>query len=258
MASYPNGDVPVTAMVPVQNFAPIEAHATVKNGSNLILIVAAYQLILLQAAFALRFKKPLNVSEAYRSLANQVVMKILQAAGGALAATPGTSIHGWALAVDFGSGVASYGSAEKIWMDANAPLYGWHPTGNGFSRREAWHYEFQPGTATITTTALSTTVLHPAPVTHQTQNGDDMFATQIVTASKGSYLPVGAKFILDVRAKTVTRIDTAAKLTAAQKLTLRGEWNTILTAQSSNKPISWTAADAESYKAGGYTTNNTW
>lgn len=85
-----------------------------------------------------------------------------------------------------------------------------------------------------------------------------MFATQVSKKSSGSALPAGAKFILDIREKTVTRVDTGAKLSAAQKSTLRDEWNTLLTAQENKKPINWTAANAEAYKAGGYTTNQTW
>jgi hypothetical protein len=58
-----------------------------------------------------------------------------------LAAYPGTSVHGLAYAIDFGSHVDEYGSPQKIWMDANAPAYGWLPTGNSFSPKEAWHYQ---------------------------------------------------------------------------------------------------------------------
>jgi hypothetical protein len=98
----------------------------------------------------------------------------------------------------------------------------------------------------------------PAPAVTTSQNGDDMFAAQIVSKSPGSALPVGAKFTLDVGRKLIVRVDTGANLSAAHKRTLRDEWNTILTAQTGRKPINWTAANAEAYKAGGYTTTQTW
>lgn len=58
-------------------------------------------------------------------------------------AIPGTSTHedppGWA--ADFGSGVATYGSPEFLWMQANAPRFGWVWTGQFFTVREPWHWE---------------------------------------------------------------------------------------------------------------------
>lgn len=67
------------------------------------------------------------------------------------AAYPGTSNHGFARAADFGSGVDQMGSQQKDWMNANAPLFGWHPTGDDFPkygwRAEPWHFDYIPGTA---------------------------------------------------------------------------------------------------------------
>lgn len=78
------------------------------------------------------------------------------------AAYPGTSNHGFARACDFGTGVDQFGTPQKVWMDANAPKFGWHPTGNDFGRLygrvEPWHYDYIPGTATLSvgTTIAST------------------------------------------------------------------------------------------------------
>jgi hypothetical protein len=68
-----------------------------------------------------------------------------------LAATPGTSNHGWGMAIDistsdsFGiSGDAAFDTEEYKWLLANAPTYGWHHpswakrTG---SKPEPWHWE---------------------------------------------------------------------------------------------------------------------
>ncbi len=64
---------------------------------------------------------------------------------------PGTSNHGWALAVDLGGGINSFGTAQHVWMVANGPAYGWiHPTWarQGGGREEAWHFEYEGTTTT--------------------------------------------------------------------------------------------------------------
>lgn len=94
-------------------------------------------------AYAARFSTPISVTDAYRDYDTQVVLKRRK---GRMAATPGTSNHGWALAVDLGGGINSFGSAEHQWMRANAPKFGWiHP---GWARQtgslpEPWHWEFR-------------------------------------------------------------------------------------------------------------------
>lgn len=96
----------------------------------------------LSRAFESRFGSPISVTDAYRDYATQVILKRRK---GRMAATPGTSNHGWALAVDLGSGINSFGTAQHQWMRANAPKFGWiHP---GWARQtgslpEAWHWEF--------------------------------------------------------------------------------------------------------------------
>lgn len=64
-----------------------------------------------------------------------------------LAAEPGTSEHGWGLAIDFECGANSYSSSFYAWLDANGPGYGWtNPpwAQPGGSRPEPWHWEFDP------------------------------------------------------------------------------------------------------------------
>ena len=63
----------------------------------------------------------------------------------ALAAVPGTSNHGWGLAVDLCGGIEHYGTAQYTWMMANAGRFGflhpdWADPGNG--REEPWHWEY--------------------------------------------------------------------------------------------------------------------
>jgi hypothetical protein len=86
--------------------------------------------------------KPLCVTDSYRSYARQV--DVYQRKPG-LAAVPGTSRHGWGLAVDLGCGVAQFGSPAYKWMQANARRFhfvhpSWaEPSG---SMPEAWHWEY--------------------------------------------------------------------------------------------------------------------
>lgn len=94
-------------------------------------------------AYEAKFSSPISVTDAYRDYDTQVILKRRK---GRMAATPGTSNHGWALAVDLGGGINSFGSAQHRWMRANAPKFGWiHP---GWARQtgslpEPWHWEFR-------------------------------------------------------------------------------------------------------------------
>ena len=63
----------------------------------------------------------------------------------ALAAVPGTSNHGWGLAVDLCGGIERFGTAQYAWMVANAGRFGFlHPTwaDPGRGREEPWHWEY--------------------------------------------------------------------------------------------------------------------
>ena len=135
-----NGQIPASAMITVRGEG-------FERG-------AGQQVILLGAAFKKRFNKDLIINDGYRSLSEQVsnwnkwIAYRQYLNGGpwapwaAQAAYPGTSNHGWGKASDFGSWVQYFGTEEKKWMDKNAPKYGWYPTGNEFSRPEAWHFDY--------------------------------------------------------------------------------------------------------------------
>jgi LAS superfamily LD-carboxypeptidase LdcB len=63
----------------------------------------------------------------------------------ALAATPGTSNHGWGTATDLCGGVESFGTPQHAWLATNAPLYNWfHPSWarQGGTKPEPWHFEY--------------------------------------------------------------------------------------------------------------------
>lgn len=219
---YSNGQIPPTELTEVENFAPIPGtHSATTVLSNLLRADAARQCRALQAAFRAHFSKPLNVSEGYRTLYTQRAYKDDELRGtGAKAADPGTSIHGWALAVDFGSGVATFGSPEKVWMDDNAPNYGFNPRGNDFN--EAWHFEF-----TLTPTIIGAGVGTPTPI-----EDDDM------PLSDADIAKIKTAVLSDTRMKTLFNQSqnsaerTAALVTAVADLP-KAIWSFVLANKSS-------------------------
>lgn len=96
----------------------------------------------LNAAFKARFGRDISVTDGYRTLAQQ---RVLKATKGRMAATPGTSNHGWGMATDLGGGINRYGTEEYEWMLKNAPTFGWvNPdwARKGKGKEEPWHWEF--------------------------------------------------------------------------------------------------------------------
>jgi LAS superfamily LD-carboxypeptidase LdcB len=96
----------------------------------------------LSAAYKSRFGRSLCITDSYRSYASQVD---LYGRKPSLAALPGTSNHGWGVAVDLCGGIENYGTAQYQWMLSNAGNYGWvHPAwaNKGGGREEPWHWEF--------------------------------------------------------------------------------------------------------------------
>ncbi|TFV61684.1 UNVERIFIED_ORG: hydrolase [Bacillus sp. AZ43] len=96
----------------------------------------------LDAAYRAEFGTPLCITDSYRSYASQVSA---YARKPALAAWPGTSNHGWALAVDLCGGIHVAGSPQWTWMTANAARFGFvqpfwaSPAGE---KPEPWHWEY--------------------------------------------------------------------------------------------------------------------
>jgi murein DD-endopeptidase MepM/ murein hydrolase activator NlpD len=101
---------------------------------------AAYQK--LSAAYRAQFGTSLCITDSYRSYASQVNLYQRKPS---LAALPGTSNHGWGVAVDLCGGINRYNTKQYQWMKAHAPAYGWvHPAWaeQGGNREEPWHWEF--------------------------------------------------------------------------------------------------------------------
>lgn len=83
-----------------------------------------------------------SITDSYRPYAQQVAVarqKGLYSQGG-LAAYPGTSNHGWGLALDLGGGAHQANSRENQWLQQNAGRFGFHGIGG-----EPWHWEFGGG-----------------------------------------------------------------------------------------------------------------
>ena len=94
------------------------------------------------AAYAGETGRTMCITDSYRDYAAQVDVFARKPT---LAAVPGTSNHGWGLAVDLCGGVEDTSSAAHGWMQANAARFGWvHPgwAEPGGSRPEPWHWEF--------------------------------------------------------------------------------------------------------------------
>ncbi|UOY03900.1 NlpC/P60 family protein [Blastococcus sp. PRF04-17] len=103
---------------------------------------AAHSYKLMSEAFQEAFGSRLCITDSYRSYASQVSA---YARKPALAAWPGTSNHGWALAVDLCGGINVAGSPQWNWMVANAGRFGWvQPTwaAPGGEKPEPWHWEY--------------------------------------------------------------------------------------------------------------------
>jgi cell wall-associated NlpC family hydrolase len=127
---YPNGLIPPSAMCPLG------------AGSHVLRCDAAAAYRAMSAAFASAFGTPICITDSYRTYASQVN---LYGRKPALAAVPGTSNHGWGLAVDLCGGIERFGTAQYLWMKANAGRFGylhpdWAEPGNG--REEPWHWEY--------------------------------------------------------------------------------------------------------------------
>lgn len=112
---------------------------------------AAVALAELNFNFRAAFGRDLCLTDTYRSLADQ---RRVAAAKPGLAASPGTSNHGWGLAIDLCSS-DSRSSSVMGWLQDNGPTFGWdnpkwaRPGGSG--AYEPWHWEYVPGTTELGT-----------------------------------------------------------------------------------------------------------
>lgn len=133
VSGYPNGQIPTGLLCPLWGTSDHQLRAD-----------AAATFNQMSQAYATAFGGPICVTDSYRPYADQVRLK---AAKPRLAATPGTSNHGWARATDLCGGIQNFNTPQHRWMQANAPTYGWCDPGwarASGSKPEPWHWEFSP------------------------------------------------------------------------------------------------------------------
>ena len=131
LQGYANGKIPQSALC-----------APAFDGRAQLRCDAAEALSQLDAAYAATFGSHLTVTDSYRSYGGQVACRQQK---GSLCARPGTSNHGWGVAVDFGGTAHSFGTDAHNWLLANAGAYGWilpdWAQADG-SKPEPWHWEY--------------------------------------------------------------------------------------------------------------------
>ncbi|WP_435299239.1 D-alanyl-D-alanine carboxypeptidase family protein [Timonella sp. A28] len=128
-SGYSNGQLPTSAMSELKGAS---GHYARKD--------AALLFNEMNKAFKAKFGRNIKLTDSYRSYGSQVATK---AAKGWLAATPGTSNHGWGLALDLSGAEATWGTAERNWLVKNGSKYGWiSPDWAQTSKPEPWHWEF--------------------------------------------------------------------------------------------------------------------
>ncbi|MBN9608876.1 MAG: M15 family metallopeptidase [Actinobacteria bacterium] len=133
---FSNGQIPATALCPLT------------AAGQLLRCDAAAAWNGMSTAYRASSGSPLCITDSYRTLAAQIA---LHAEKPTLAAAPGTSNHGWALAVDLcepGRGGMGFTTATYLWLKANAGGFGfthpaWAEPGRG--QEEPWHWEYTRG-----------------------------------------------------------------------------------------------------------------
>ncbi len=130
-AGFPNGQIPADVLCPLWG-----------TSGQMLRADAAASFNAMSRKYAEAFSSPICVTDSYRSLPEQVAVR---AAKPTLAAVPGTSNHGWGVAVDLCDGVQTFGTPQHEWLQDNAMAFGWfHPSWAqaGGSKPEAWHWEY--------------------------------------------------------------------------------------------------------------------
>jgi zinc D-Ala-D-Ala carboxypeptidase len=94
----------------------------------------------MNAAFKAEFGSDFDLNASYRDYAKQVRVRDQL---GSVAAIPGTSNHGYGVAVDLGSNIPSGDSPEYEWMTEHAAEFGFvNPDWAKTIKIEPWHWEF--------------------------------------------------------------------------------------------------------------------
>lgn len=131
-SNYANGQIPSSALCPLVGAPGHRLRADAAAAFNRM-----------TADYMSQTGSYLCVTDSYRSYSSQVDVYSRKPS---LAAVPGTSNHGWGVAVDFCGGIESFGSTAHEWMKVHAGQFGWaHPSWAepSGSKPEPWHWEYQ-------------------------------------------------------------------------------------------------------------------
>lgn len=145
-------------------------------------------LVALNRAFFEAFGENLIVNEGYRDYATQVEYKARtylpptdpRRLGSA--ATPGTSVHGWGLAVDLGR-LGGFTGAKYLWLVRNAGRFRFfHPAqyGQGSRTPEPWHWEYVAYRPADQVPAPSSIPAPPTPI--EEDDMSDALLTNLINA----------------------------------------------------------------------------
>ncbi|SMY12754.1 M15 family metallopeptidase [Brevibacterium jeotgali] len=103
---------------------------------------AAISFAKMNAAYKEDTGEDMEITDSYRSLESQVSVAGRKPG---LAARPGTSLHGWGIAIDFGGGAATASGQQYDWLVKHGAEYGWeNPDWAKASKYEPWHWEYVP------------------------------------------------------------------------------------------------------------------
>ncbi|GAA1406658.1 hypothetical protein AUR04nite_05480 [Glutamicibacter uratoxydans] len=135
-----NGNIPASML----------AAAGWDKEKTLLAAPAVADLTKLNTAFKNKFGKNLDIDLAYRTLDTQKFF--YSELGPYIAAKPGTSNHGWGLAIDFPESYNySFSGKYYKWLKANSSKYNWvhrknleqyRSDGSKNPYAEAWHFEY--------------------------------------------------------------------------------------------------------------------
>ncbi|PAK96743.1 D-alanyl-D-alanine carboxypeptidase [Brevibacterium casei] len=111
------------------------------KGGHKLRADAAVSFAEMNAAYKKETGKEIPITDSYRSLEGQVSVAGRKPG---LSARPGTSMHGWGIALDLGGGTESK-TGPWDWLVKNAGKFGWeNPDWAKSSKYEPWHWEYVP------------------------------------------------------------------------------------------------------------------
>jgi len=139
---YKNGAIPLTALVKVSNFVPVDPAVNARGAYLMPEAAAQWEQMARDCEKATKLRPTL--SEGYRDLDGQRYRKQIQIRDGRpLAAAIGFSGHGWARSGDVGT-------VGRAWLRANSRKYGWDFT----VISEDWHMDYLGNPTILASTAL--------------------------------------------------------------------------------------------------------